>query len=272
VVAGSEIAATADFNGDGTTDILWRGSDGAYTMWLISISNGTGTRTVAALPAMGTNWKVAGAGDFNGDGKADILWRNDSGDNTLWMMDGATRTAAPPLLTLSASTGWKVAAVDDFNGDGKADIYWRNDSKTDPSSGAQRVWVMDGSQLLFWRHIRRIVDLDWTVASSGDFDGDGKADILLRNIGTGGTRTYLLNPTADNAVPAVKAEGSAGAVVDLNWRVATTADYNGDGKSDILWHNITTGHNTLWTINGTTRTSASVVTRRPDTNWKVVGN
>ncbi len=159
VVAGSEIAATADFNGDGTTDILWRGSDGTYTMWLISISNGTGTRTVAALPAMGTNWKVAGAGDFNGDGKADILWRNDSGDNTLWMMDGATRTAAPPLLTLSAFTGWKVAAVDDFNGDGKADIYWRNDSKTDPSSGAQRVWVMDGSQLLFWRHIRRIVDL-----------------------------------------------------------------------------------------------------------------
>ncbi len=36
------------------------------------------------------NWSIAGVGDFNGDGKSDILWRHTSGVNYVWYMNGVT--------------------------------------------------------------------------------------------------------------------------------------------------------------------------------------
>ena len=51
----------------------------------------------AVLPDPGPTWHVAAAADFNGDGKSDILWQNDSGLPAIWTMDGTTITggAAP---------------------------------------------------------------------------------------------------------------------------------------------------------------------------------
>ena len=37
------------------------------------------------------NWQIVGTGDFNSDGKTDILWRHKTtGQNALWFMNGAT--------------------------------------------------------------------------------------------------------------------------------------------------------------------------------------
>ena len=47
-------------------------------------------------------------GDFNGDAKADILWREAaSGKTVVWTMDGATRTSGA-YTSASAGTGWAV--------------------------------------------------------------------------------------------------------------------------------------------------------------------
>ena len=40
----------------------------------------------------GTSWDAVGTGDFNADGKADILWQNTDGTPAIWMMDGTTLT------------------------------------------------------------------------------------------------------------------------------------------------------------------------------------
>jgi hypothetical protein len=80
-----------------------------------------------------------GVGDFNGDGKSDILWWNSStGEAYIWFMNGGTSTSQ--MTPGSASSPWSVRGVGDFNGDGKADIVWRNST-----TGQVYVWLMNGA-------------------------------------------------------------------------------------------------------------------------------
>src|SRR6266480_2249440 len=121
--------ARADFSGDGRSDILWRnastGENYLYPMNGTTILAGEGfLRTVADL-----NWKIAGVGDFDGDGKADILWRNSStGENYIWLMNGLSTASQGSVNFVDPASGWQVQGVGDFDGDGKADILWRNTS------------------------------------------------------------------------------------------------------------------------------------------------
>ncbi len=71
--------------------------------------------------------------DFNGDGKSDILWRNDDGTLTDWLAssDGSgSFTSNWNASVASVSTSWHVAGTGDFNGDGHVDVLWRNDDGT----------------------------------------------------------------------------------------------------------------------------------------------
>src|SRR5438445_227158 len=80
--------------------------------------------------------------DFSGSGKSDILWRNSStGQNVLWLMNGATVASAPALATV-ADLNWTIAGARDFNGDGKADILSRN-----RSTGRNALFLMHGGTI-----------------------------------------------------------------------------------------------------------------------------
>ena len=78
------IAGTGDFNGDGTTDILWHDAYGDVTIWMMSAGSIAQGVSVGNLP---TNWSIVGTGDFDGDGITDILWRNTAGDVLIWLMN-----------------------------------------------------------------------------------------------------------------------------------------------------------------------------------------
>ena len=114
-----QIKHFAPFGGAGHTDILWRNtSTGEVYMWQMA---GTGT-TIDAQASLGViplAWQIMGAGDFNGAGKADILWRNTTtGEVYIWFMDGLTSTAQTSLGVIPLS--WQIVATGDFNGDGKS--------------------------------------------------------------------------------------------------------------------------------------------------------
>jgi hypothetical protein len=67
-------------------------------------------------------WRVIGGGDFNGDGKGDILWRSLlSGEFYLWLMDSLTVGSVSPAGGIP-DLDWFVRAGGDFNGDGLADL------------------------------------------------------------------------------------------------------------------------------------------------------
>jgi hypothetical protein len=47
--------------------------------------------------------------DFNGDKKADILWRNDNGSTNIWQMNGVSVLAANPT-NIIVDNSWKIVA------------------------------------------------------------------------------------------------------------------------------------------------------------------
>jgi hypothetical protein len=74
---------------------------------------------------MPDTWHVAGIGDFDGNGKSDILWQNDNGSVAIWDNGQIGHTIATGV-----SSSWHVAGIGDFNGDHKSDIVWQNDNGT----------------------------------------------------------------------------------------------------------------------------------------------
>ena len=142
VSADWKIAGVEDFNGDGKSDLLWRNSDGAVAEWNMNGTAIDSVGTVAGGAGVPADWQIAGIGDFGGDGNADILWQNTSGQLALWQMDGANLINGGAVAGGAAvSADWHIAAVQDFNGDVKNDILWRNDS------GAVAEWNMNDTAI-----------------------------------------------------------------------------------------------------------------------------
>jgi len=104
------------------------------------------------------DWEFVGRGDFNGDGKPDILWRNTSnGQNAVWFMNGTTVTGFAVLDSMPDQT-WEIVGTGDFNGDGKTDILWRN-----TSSGQNAVWYLDGVTVTGFAVLDSQPDQTWTI-------------------------------------------------------------------------------------------------------------
>ena len=244
-----------DFNADARSDILWHNGNGSAAMWLM---NGTSPVTQNVIGSVDTAWQIAGTsslvqstGDFNADGKADLLWRKSDGTLAMWLMNGTTPTTQAVIGTID--TAWQIAGSGDFNGDGKADILWRK------SDGTLAMWLMNGTTPTTQVSLGT-VDTAWQIAGIGDYDGDGKADILWHK-SDGSLAMWLMNGTTPTTQTVL-------GTVDTAWQVVSTGDYDGDGKADILWHK-SDGSLAMWLMNGTTPTTQTVV-GTVDTAWQVV--
>jgi FG-GAP-like repeat len=97
-----------------------------------------------------------GTGDFNGDGMADILWRDTTGDVAIWLMNGATVSTFGGLGNVP--TTYSIALVGDYNGDGMSDLLWRD------TSGNTSIWFMNGTMVASTGAVGNI-STTWTVQS-----------------------------------------------------------------------------------------------------------
>ncbi len=103
--------------------------------------------------------------DFNGDGKSDLLWRNDAGAVAIWEMNEGTVLRGHSLGAVPAN--WHIAGTGDFNGDHMSDILWRNDA------GTVAIWNMNDGSVLSGNSPGSM-PADWHIANTGDYNGDGK--------------------------------------------------------------------------------------------------
>jgi FG-GAP-like repeat/RTX calcium-binding nonapeptide repeat (4 copies) len=152
--------------------------------------------------ALGNSAPVATAGDFNGDGKADILWQHDSGLPVIWTMHGTTITNSSTLPN-PEGPAWHVAATADFNGDGKSDILLQN-----ADSGLPSIWTMDGTTITNGAALPNPGEPAWHVVAAADFNGaptdadraifspDGRYVLFLRRPIRKFVRNGLISNTA----------------------------------------------------------------------------
>ncbi len=248
------IVGQRDFNGDGNADILWRNTTtGDIAIWEM---NGTTilNANTAGLGNVPTAWSIVGTGDFNGDGMADILWRNTTtGDLAIWEMNGTTILNANTAGVGNVPLNWTVVGVGDFNGDGKADILWRN------NNGNVAIWLMNGTTLTNANTATfGNMPASWSVAGTGDFNGDRMSDILWRDT-SGNIAIWEMNGTT-----ITNANTSGVGNLSTVWTVAETGDFDGNGKSDILWRD-TSGDIAIWFMNGTTIASGAGLGTIPTT-------
>jgi hypothetical protein len=71
--------------------------------------NGGQVLSSAGLGTVPTGWTIATTGDFNGDGKSDILWRDAGGNTVIWFMNGAQVSSTASLGTVPIA--WTIQAV-----------------------------------------------------------------------------------------------------------------------------------------------------------------
>ena len=232
----------ADFNNDDRADIFWRNKQTGETAIWLTKSTGLGTSSGAFLPGVPSSWNPT-LGDFNGkDGEKDILWRNpQTGEVAVWLMDGTQIAPGGAAFLPNVPDSWK-SQLGDFNKDGKSDILWRN-----PQTGEAAVWLMDGTQIeTGGAAFLPSVPLEWT-AQVGDFDGNKADDLLWRNNQTEQLAVWLLDGTKIAPSGADFLRHTLPSQVN----VERLADFNNDGKADVLLRDPTSGKVTILLMNGT---------------------
>lgn len=165
-------------------------------------------------------------GDFNGDGKADVLLRNTDGHWYYYPMDGKSFVEGQQGdSNLPQNPMLELAGIGDFDGDGKDDVLLRH------ADGSWYFYPMTGANFIANRQgvAELPLDLEYRIAGIGDFNGDGKDDVLLRH-GDGSWRYMPMN--GKNLIAAEA--GPANLTSNLGFRMAGIADFNADGKDDVL--------------------------------------
>ena len=86
-----------------------------------------GPKAAVTLGSPPLSWVIINTGDFNGNGKSDILWQlANTSQYGVWFMDG-TQVAGIQNFTLPSYAG-QICCVADFDGDGLADLVTFNRS------------------------------------------------------------------------------------------------------------------------------------------------
>jgi subtilisin-like proprotein convertase family protein len=220
-----------DFNGDGKDDIIGRYLQ-AGQWWVASSLGNSFNNTLWATWSTAATWVDTQVGDFNGainpgTGKRimDITSRWLQGGS--WWTGISTGNSFTTTMWAQWSTvpTWVDVRVGDFNGDGMDDItarykeagaWWTGISTGNSFDTGSQPWAQ-------WSP-----NVTWADVRVGDFNGDGKADIVGRWLEAGVWFAGISTGTSF-ASPAVWAQWSTA----VTWQNVVVGDFNGDGKTDI---------------------------------------
>lgn len=266
---GASVAAAGDVNGDGFVDLIVGASlydngqtDEGVALLYFGGAGAFNPNADAQLESnqmgAGLGWTVAGAGDVNGDGFADVIVAAPFYDNgevdegaalIYFGAAGAFDPNADALLEVNlASLGFGfggAVGAGDVNGDGYADVIVGAPLYANGEHNEGAVFLFFGGAGAFDTGVDAVLEsnqadalLGMGLAAAGDVNGDGFADIIagaeFPALLDGGARAYLYfggAGTFDTSVDAVLLPGLGGTGLG---GVAGAGDVNGDGYADVI--------------------------------------
>jgi FG-GAP-like repeat len=215
---------TGDLNQDGKADLIF--ADGT-----VLLGNGDGTfKTVGPWNTNApTGANLSALADFNGDGKLDLLLRDDITCCLLSVMLGnGDGTFQPPITTSNLGTSFNPVFALDINGDGKADLI---------GLGAGGLWVFLGKRDGTFAAPGTLYPTSSQGLTLGDFNEDGKPDILLASSPVDGTTPGSIQVLLGNGDGSFQTAITSTGVPQQGALVV--GDVNGDGKLDLLVNSAT---------------------------------
>jgi hypothetical protein len=241
----ASVASAGDVNGDGYADLVMGATGPSYAYVYLGSATGLASTPAAMLAhpaALGYDFfvSVAGVGDVNGDGYADVLvvLSEYAGENRGFAyvyLGGATGLATTPATTFSgpgSAQFWADgASAGDVNGDGYGDVVIGAANMTDAY-----VYLGGAAGLATTPAVTFTgpsgSSFGLSVSGAGDVNGDGYADLVAGGQGVSKAYVYLGGASGPGTTPAATLTGSYSS--DLGNAVASAGDVNGDGYADLV--------------------------------------
>jgi hypothetical protein len=215
-----------DFNHDGKLDLASGGYDEVGGI-VVSLGKGDGTFKLPVVSPCGPIGAMAVA-DVNGDGQLDLIAANQSNSVGLFLGEGDGTFSIPkPVALAKAVYGVDATVVADFNGDGKPDLAV---AEVNFPHGRISVELGDGngtfSKPVTSPLLSEAIN-NQDLMRAGDFNGDGKPDLLI--LDDYGTGFQILLGNGDGTF-------HTGVNTPLSYTVSSLAvgDLNGDGQTDVV--------------------------------------
>src|SRR3954454_5392179 len=213
-----------DFNGDGLPHLAITGTPDSQGNGVISVLNGDGHGNFSAAGAspVATRGGILGTGDFNKDGRLDLIIaiRTGASSSTLNVLPGLGDGRFDESFLVDQFTNIVFALSADLDGDGNRDLV-ANDFESD------QVKIYRGSgDLQFAPAASLTAGLTPHGGVIADFDGDGRQDLVIANLESRSVSVFLNQGSLNFTAADISLDRAA--------TDATAADVNGDGKLDLI--------------------------------------
>jgi YVTN family beta-propeller protein len=218
-------------------EIVWRHRDDTNYGWVLN----PGVAAVIALPSLvGTNWLLAGTGDFNLDGIPDLVWYDTISNYAYaWLMDNSGAVVNVRALG-GPGTGWRLEGVCDLYmlPGFISSLIWRNDQgqvfHLIPGYVFAQLGVADPSSFRFVG----------CGAVGGAVENNPRTSLYWSYEGPPGPRQYGsldVWKVAGGVPPVIYSYPGNGGKLAVQ-----IADFDGDGLADVLWADVVTGATSVW--------------------------
>ncbi len=244
------VVGSADLNGNGSPDFVYQsivqGEFGDVRSWPDYLAAND-----FLLRPLKRTWELQAAGDLDGDGRGDLVWRftgqspniDDTGVSYIWFTNGSAVTQVRKRG--GAPLNWTLLGAIDVNRDFAADMLYL-------SPGREIRVLMATPNRTCANVLGGSLPAGFTAMKIGEFTGNRLGEIFVRDLATGQNRIVVLDgnsltlppPTANPDDPNASCTPTNLSVVntvrtyfasDATWLFFNAIDLNGDGILDIIW-------------------------------------